>query len=227
MQSRTVRYYCCEYLQEIYTDRTACMPQNLQKVSQYSWCKHQDVMQTRCSHDVRATGRHLRLDMMTHRDSFPILHNFYRLRYIMVSFRAHPSTQKNCITEDSCILQYLRSLRSERADVAGSTDCGTVPTLMCIYFSPGEYTEYKVKSYSVQIFRTLRCLTKLNGSIYSTVQFLQPSASYEDFLRAAATTTFILLLDMTHRDALRLSRIFISLVRYLRYFLGCPPMLYV
>ena len=127
-------------------------------------------MQTRCSHDVRATGRHhLRLDMMTHRDSFPILHNFYRLRYIMVSFRAYPSTQKNCITEDSCILQYLRSLRSERADVAGSTDCGTVPTLMCRYFSPGEYTEYKVKSYSVQIFRTLRCITKLNGSIYSTV----------------------------------------------------------
>ena len=102
MQSRTVRYYCCEYLQEIYTDRTACMPQNLQ-ASQFSWCKHQDVMQTRCSHDVRATGRHLRLDMMTHRDSFPILHNFYRLRYIMVSFRAHPSSPKNCITEDSCI----------------------------------------------------------------------------------------------------------------------------
>ena len=111
------------------------MPQNLQKASQYSWCKHQDVMQTRCSHDVRATGRHLRLDMMTHRDSFPILHNFYRLRYIMVSFRAHPSTRKNCITEDSCILQYLRSLRSERADVPGSTDCGTVPALMCRYFS--------------------------------------------------------------------------------------------
>ena len=165
MQSRTVRYYCCEYLQEIYTDRTACMPQNLQ-ASQFSWCKHQDVMQTRCSHDVRATGRHLRLDMMTHRDSFPILHNFYRLRYIMVSFRAHPPTPKNCITEDSCILQYLRLLRSERADVAGSTDCGTVPTLMCRYFYPGEY---KVKSYSVQIFRTLRCLNKLNGSIYSIV----------------------------------------------------------
>ena len=115
-------------------------------------------MQTRCSHDVRATGRHLRLDMMTHRDSFPILHNFYRLRYIIVSFRAHPSTPKNSITEDSCILQYLRSLRSERADVAGSTDCGTVPTLMCKYFSPGEYTEYKVKSYSVQNFRTLRSI---------------------------------------------------------------------
>ena len=144
MQRRTVRYYCCEYLQEIYTDRTACMPQNLQ-ASQFSWCKHQDVMQTCCSHDVRATGRHLRLDMMTHRDSFPILHNFYRLRYIMVSFRANPSTPKNCITEDSCILQYLRLLRSERADVAGSTDCGTVPTLMCRYFYPGEY---KVKSYS-------------------------------------------------------------------------------
>ena len=168
MQSRTVRYYCCEYLQEIYTDRTACMPQNLQ-ASQYSWYKHQDVMQTRCSHDVRATGRHLRLDMMTHRDSFAILHNFYRVRYIMVSFGAHPSTPKNCITEDSCILQYLRSLRSKRADVAGSTDCGTVPTLMCRYFYPGEYTEYKVKSYSVQIFRTLGCLNKLNGSIYSTV----------------------------------------------------------
>ena len=165
MQSRTVRYYCCEYLQEIYTDRTTCMPQNLQ-ASQFSWCKHQDVMQTRCNHDVRATGRHLRLDMMTHRDSFSILHNFYRLRYIMVSFRAHPSTPKNCITENSCILQYLRLLRSERADVAGSTDCGTVPTLMCRYFYPGEY---KVKSYSVQIFRTLRCLTKLNGSIYSIV----------------------------------------------------------
>ena len=114
MQSRTVRYYCCEYLQEIYTDRTACMPQNLQKASQYSWCKHQDVMQTRCSHDVRATGRHLRLDMMTHRDSFPILHNFYRLRHIMVSFRAHPSTQKNCITEDSCILQYFTCARCVR-----------------------------------------------------------------------------------------------------------------
>ena len=166
---RTVRYYCCEHLQEIYKDRTACMPQNLQKASRYSWCKHQDVMQTRCSHDVRATGRHLRLDMMTHRDSFPILHNFYRLRYIMVSFRAHPSTQKNCITEDSCILQYVRSLRSERADVAGSTGCGTVPPLMCRYFSPGEYTKYKVKSYSAQIFRTLPCLTKLNNSIYSTV----------------------------------------------------------
>ena len=167
MQSRTGRYYCCEYLQEIYTDRTACMPQNL-RASQFSWCKHQDVMQTRCSHDVRATGRHLRLDMMTHRDSFPILHNVYRLRYIMVSFRAHPSTSKNCITEDSCILQYLRLLRSERADVAGSTDCGTVPTLMCTgrYFYPGEY---KVKSYSVQIFRTLRCLNKLNGSIYGIV----------------------------------------------------------
>ena len=52
-------------------------------------------MQTRCCHDVRATGRHLRLDMMTHRDAFPISHNFYRLRYIMVSTRAHPSTQKN------------------------------------------------------------------------------------------------------------------------------------
>ena len=113
-----------------------------------------------------ATGRHLRLDMMTHRDSFPILHSFYRLRYIMVSFRAHPSTPKNCITEDSCILQYLRSLRSERADVADSTDCGTVHTLMCRYFYTGEY---KVKSYSVQFFRTLRCLTKLNGSICSTV----------------------------------------------------------
>ena len=123
-------------------------------------------MQTRCSHDVRATRRHLRLDMMTHRDSFPILHNSYRPRYIMVSFRAHPSTPKNRITEDSCILQYLRLLRSERADVAGSTDCGTVPTLMCRYFYPGEY---KVKSYSVQIFRTLRCLNKLNGSIYSIV----------------------------------------------------------
>ena len=145
------------------------MPQNLKKASQYSWCKHQNIMQTHCSHGVRATGRHLRLDMMTHRDSFTILHNFYRLRHIMVSFRAHPSTPKNCITEDSCILQYLRSLRSERAEVAGSTDCGTVPTLMCRYFSLGEYTEYKVKSYSVQIFRTLRCLTKLNGSIYSTV----------------------------------------------------------
>ena len=144
------------------------MPQNLQ-VSLYSWCKHQDVLQTRCSHDVRATGRDLRLDMMTHRDSFPKLHNFYPLRYIMVSFRAHPSTKKKCITEDSCILQYLRSLRSELAHVAGSTDCGTVPTLMCRYFYPGEYTEYKVKSYSVQIFRTLRCLTKLNGSTYSTV----------------------------------------------------------
>ena len=166
MQSRTVRYYCCEYLQEIYTDRTACMPQNLQ-ASQYSWCKHQDVMQTRCSHDVRATGRHLRLDMMTHRDSFPISHKFCRLRYIMVSFRAQPSTQKKCITEDSCILQYLRSLRSERAGVAGSTDCGTtVHTLMFRYFYPGEY---KVKFYSVQIFRTLRCFTKLSGSIYSTV----------------------------------------------------------
>ena len=82
-------------------------------------------MQTRCSHDVRATGRHLRLDVITHRDSFPISHNFYRLRYIMASFRAHPSTQ-NCITEDSCMLQYLRSLRSESADVAGSKDCGTV-----------------------------------------------------------------------------------------------------
>ena len=171
MQSRTVRYYCCEYLQEIYTDRTACMPQNLQ-ASQYSWCKHQDVMQTRCSHDVRATGRHLRLDMMTHRDSFPILNKFYRLRYIMVSFRAHPSTPKNCITEDSCILQYLRLLRSERADVAGSTGCGTVPTLMCRYFYPGEY---KVKSYSVQIFRTLRCLNKLNGSIYSIVYLVVSS----------------------------------------------------
>ena len=145
MQSRTVRYYCCEYLQETCTDRTACMPQNLQ-ASQFSWCKHQDVMQTRCSYDVRATGRHPRLDMMTHRDSFPILHNFYRLRYIMVSFSAHPSTPKNCITEDSYMLQYLRLLRSERADVAGSTDCGTVPTLMCRYFYPGEY---KVKSYSV------------------------------------------------------------------------------
>ena len=92
-QSRTEKYYCCEYLQEIYTDRTAYMPQNLQ-ASQYSWCKHQDVMQTRCCHDVRATGRHLRLDMMTHRDAFPISHNVYRLRYIMVSIRAHPSTQK-------------------------------------------------------------------------------------------------------------------------------------
>ena len=51
-------------------------------------------MQTSCSRDVRATGRHLRLDMMAHRDFFPISHNFYRLRYIMVSFRAHPSTQK-------------------------------------------------------------------------------------------------------------------------------------
>ena len=131
---------------------------------QTSGC-YADPLQSRRS----CYGRHLRLDMMTHRDSFPILHNFYRLRYIMVSFRAHPSTQKNCITEDSCILQYLRSLRSERAYVAGSTDCGTVPTLMCRYFPPGEYTEYKVKSYSVQIFRTLRCLTKFNGSIYSTV----------------------------------------------------------
>ena len=38
--------------------------------------------------------------------------------------------------------------------------------------------------------------------------FFKPSASYEDSLRAAATTTFILLLDMTHRghrDALRRS----------------------
>ena len=90
---RTVRYYCRGYLQEIYADRTACMPQNLQ-ASQHSWCKHQDVMQTRCSHDVCATRRHLRHDMMTHRDAFPISHNFYRLRYIIVSIRAHPSTHK-------------------------------------------------------------------------------------------------------------------------------------
>ena len=170
MQTRTVRYYCCEYLQEIYTDRTACMPQNLQ-ASLYSWCKHQDVMQTRCSHDVRATGRHLRLDMMTHRDSFPILHNFYRLRYIMVSFRAHPSTQKHCITEDSCILQYLRSLRSERADVAGSTDCGTV--CLCVYvcvcflpihsghqvrwtYQPGSHRRKVTQDFSSTFF--LRCV---------------------------------------------------------------------
>ena len=92
-QSRTVRYYCCEYLQEIYTDRTACMPQNLQ-ASQHSWCKNQDFMQTRCSHDVRATGRHLRFGIMTHRDAFPISHNFYRLRYIMVSIRAHTHPHK-------------------------------------------------------------------------------------------------------------------------------------
>ena len=163
MQSRTVRYYCCEYLQEMYTDRTACMPQNL-LASQYSWCKHQDVMQTRCSHDVRATGRHLRLDMMTNRDSFPILHNFYRLRYIMVSFRAHPSTKKKCITEDSCILHYLRSLRSERAGIAGSTDCCTVQILMCRYFYPGEY---KVKSYSVQISRTSPNLMAASAAQYS------------------------------------------------------------
>ena len=133
----TVVNICKKYIQTV---RHACRKtfkrhHSTVGASQYSWCKHQDVMQTRCSHDVRATGRHLRLDMVTHRDSFPILHNFYRLRYIMVSFRAHPSTQKNCITEDSCILQYLRSLRSERADVPGSTDCGTVPALMCRYFS--------------------------------------------------------------------------------------------
>ena len=69
---------------------------------------------------VRAMGRHLRLDMMTHRDAFPISHNFYRLRYIMVSIRAHPSTKKNCITEDSCVLHsdlHLRTLRSDRAGV--------------------------------------------------------------------------------------------------------------
>ena len=172
-------------------------------------------MQTRCIDEVRATGKHLRLDMMTHRDASPISHNFYRLQSIMVSIRAHPSTQKNCITEDSCILHHLRSLRSDRAGVAGSTYCGTVHTPMCRYCYPGEYTEYKVKSYSVNIFSTLRCLAKLNGSICSTVYFLQPSASFEDSLRAAVTTTFILLLDMTHRDALRLSRNFISLVRYL------------
>ena len=114
----TVRYYCCGYLQEIYTDRTACMPQNLQ-ASQSSWCKHQDVMQTRCSHDVRARGRHLRLDMMTHRDAFPISHNFCRLRYIMVSIRTQPSTQKNCITKDSCIhtrtYTCARSVRNGQA----------------------------------------------------------------------------------------------------------------
>ena len=166
MQSRKVRYYCCEYLQEIYTDRTACMPQNLQ-ASQFSWCKHQDVMQTRCSHDVRATGRHLQLDMMTHRDSLPILHITFTVFDTLWCRLGHTHLPpKNCITEDSCILQYLRLLRSERADVAGSTDCGTVPTLMCRYFYPGEY---KVKSYSVQIFRALRCLNKLNGSIYSIV----------------------------------------------------------
>ena len=92
--SRIVRYYyCCGYLQEIYTGRTTCMSQNLQ-ASQYSWCKHQGIMQTRCNHDVRATGRHLRLDMMMTRYAFPISHNFYRLRNIMVSIRAHPSTQK-------------------------------------------------------------------------------------------------------------------------------------
>ena len=69
---------------------------------------------------------------------FPISHNFYRLRYIIVSIRAHLSTQKNCITEDSCILHYLRSLRSERAGVAGSTDYGTVHTLICVdIFTPG------------------------------------------------------------------------------------------
>ena len=73
---------------------------------------------------------------------------------------------------------------------------------MCRYFYPGEYTEYKVKPYFVKKFSTLQCLAKLNGSISSTVWFVQPSASYEDSLRAAATTTFILLLDMTHRDAL-------------------------
>ena len=33
---KTVRYYCCENLQEIHTDRTTCMPQNLQ-ASQYSY----------------------------------------------------------------------------------------------------------------------------------------------------------------------------------------------
>ena len=157
--------------------------------------------------------------MMTNRDSFPILHKFYRLRYIMVSFRAHPSTQKKCITEDSCILHYLRSLRSERAGIAGSTDCCTVHILMCRYFYPGEY---KVKSYSVQISRTSPNLMAASAAQYSFFnhQLLKT-------LRAVATTTFILLLYMTHRDALRLSRIFISLVRYLRYFLGCPPMLYV
>ena len=112
-------------------------------------------------------GKDLRLDMMTHQDSFPISHNFYSLRYFMVSFRAHPSTQKNCITEDSCILQYLRSLRSERADVARSTDCGTVHTLMRRYFYPGEY---KVKSYFVQIFRTLRYLQ--HSIVSSTISFL-------------------------------------------------------
>ena len=111
----------------------------------------------------------LREGLCDFREAFPISQNVYRLRYIMVSIRAHPSTHKNCITEDFRILHYLRSLRSERAGVAGSTDWGTVHTLMCRYFYPGEYTEYKVKSYSVQIFSTLRCLTKLNGSICRTV----------------------------------------------------------
>ena len=92
MQSRTVRYYCCEYLQEIYTDRTACMPQNLQ-ASQYSWCKRQDVMQTCCSHDARATGRHLRLDMMTHRDSFPI----YIYIYINLTYSRWTSSLPSCL----------------------------------------------------------------------------------------------------------------------------------
>ena len=76
---------------------------------------------TRCSHDVvHAMERHLRLDKMRHRDAFPISHNFYRLRYIMVSIRAHPSTQKNCITEDSRVLHsdlHLRTLRSDRAGI--------------------------------------------------------------------------------------------------------------
>ena len=37
----------------------------------------------------------------------------------MVSIRAHPSTQKNCITEDSCVLHSDVHMRTLRSDYAG------------------------------------------------------------------------------------------------------------
>ena len=101
-QSRTVRYYCCEYLQEVYTDRTACMPQNLQ-ASQYSRCKHQDVMQTRCCHDVRAR-RHLRLDM------YEDVQNIYYYNARGVSTVQTQSRTESTIVVNIC-KKYIHTVR--------------------------------------------------------------------------------------------------------------------
>ena len=72
-------------------------------------------MQTRCSHDIRATERHLQLDM-TDRDASPISHNFYRLLYIMVSI-GHTHPHKKNASETTPVYRQRRLWYSKNNDV--------------------------------------------------------------------------------------------------------------